>query len=50
MTLNLDYSIGKAKRLLGYQPRVDFREGIVAALDEATGKSMHKNTAIAAAS
>ena len=33
MTLNLDFSIDKAKQLLGYQPRVDFREGIVRALD-----------------
>jgi nucleoside-diphosphate-sugar epimerase len=39
MTLNLDFSIAKAKRLLGYQPRVDFREGIVAALDDVTGKT-----------
>jgi nucleoside-diphosphate-sugar epimerase len=39
MTLNLDFSIARAKRMLGYQPRVDFREGIVAALDELTGKS-----------
>jgi nucleoside-diphosphate-sugar epimerase len=38
MTLNLDFSIAKAKRVLGYQPRVDFRDGIVAALDYATGK------------
>jgi nucleoside-diphosphate-sugar epimerase len=38
MTLNLDYSIAKAKRVLGYQPRVDFREGILAALDDLTGK------------
>jgi nucleoside-diphosphate-sugar epimerase len=39
LTLNLDFSIAKAKRLLGYQPRVDFRDGIVAALEYATGKS-----------
>jgi nucleoside-diphosphate-sugar epimerase len=32
MTLNLDYSIGKAKRILGYKPRVDFQEGIKEAL------------------
>ncbi|MEX2171886.1 MAG: NAD-dependent epimerase/dehydratase family protein [Pirellulales bacterium] len=38
MTLNLDFSIAKAKRLLGYQPRVDFREGIVEALEYATKK------------
>ncbi|MEX0586500.1 MAG: NAD-dependent epimerase/dehydratase family protein [Pirellulales bacterium] len=39
MTLNLDYSIAKAKRILDYQPRVDFREGIMAALDDLTGKA-----------
>ncbi len=40
LTLNLDFCIAKAKRVLGYRPRVDFREGIVAALDEATGKGV----------
>jgi nucleoside-diphosphate-sugar epimerase len=39
LTLNLDFSIAKAKRLLGYRPRVDFHDGIVAALDYATGKT-----------
>ncbi|MCO6043898.1 NAD-dependent epimerase/dehydratase family protein [Aeoliella sp. ICT_H6.2] len=38
MTLNLDYSIAKAKRVLGYEPQVDFREGILEALDDLTGK------------
>jgi nucleoside-diphosphate-sugar epimerase len=38
MTLNLDYSIAKAKRELGYRPRIDFRDGIVEALDALTGK------------
>lgn len=38
MTLNLDYSIAKAKRVLGYQPKVDFRQGIHEALDDLTGK------------
>jgi len=28
----LDYSIDKAKRILGYRPDIDFREGIQAAL------------------
>ncbi len=28
MALNLDYSIAKAERVLGYRPRVDFREGM----------------------
>jgi nucleoside-diphosphate-sugar epimerase len=39
MALNLDFSIEKAKRELGYQPRVDFQEGMIEALDWATGKS-----------
>jgi len=36
LTLNLDFSIEKAKRVLGYQPRVDFREGIKESLDSMT--------------
>ncbi len=28
MALNLDFSIEKAQKILGYQPRVDFQEGI----------------------
>lgn len=39
MTLNLDFSIAKAKRVLGYQPAVDFQDGMREALDWATGKS-----------
>lgn len=42
LTQNLDYSIAKAKRVLGYRPRVDFHEGIVPALDYATGKSVRR--------
>ena len=38
LTQNLDYSIAKAKRVLGYQPRVDFQDGIVSTLDAMTGK------------
>jgi nucleoside-diphosphate-sugar epimerase len=49
MTLNLDYSIAKAKRMLGYQPLVDFRDGIDAALDDLTGKKSQPS-AVAAAS
>ncbi|MBX3441259.1 MAG: NAD-dependent epimerase/dehydratase family protein [Planctomyces sp.] len=30
--LNLDFSIDKAKRVLGYNPRVDFQQGIVDAM------------------
>jgi nucleoside-diphosphate-sugar epimerase len=50
MTLNLDFSIAKAKRMLGYRPRVDFRDGIVAALDYTTGKSRGEREAAAATS
>lgn len=39
MTLNLDYSIAKAKQVLGYAPQTDFREGILEALDDLTGKN-----------
>ena len=38
MTLNLAYSIDKAKRELGYCPKVDFQDGIKIALDWITGK------------
>ncbi|EMB18706.1 NAD-dependent epimerase/dehydratase family protein [Rhodopirellula europaea] len=41
MTLNLDFSIEKAKRLLGYQPRIDFREGIQDALKWAAENASH---------
>jgi nucleoside-diphosphate-sugar epimerase len=37
MTLNLDFSIVRAKEELGYQPRVDFQVGIRRALDSITG-------------
>jgi nucleoside-diphosphate-sugar epimerase len=39
MTLNLDYSIDKAKRMLGYKPTVDFQDGIKIAMDWITGKT-----------
>jgi nucleoside-diphosphate-sugar epimerase len=42
MTLNLDYSIAKAKRVLGYSPQVDFRDGIRVALDDLVGKSRRR--------
>jgi nucleoside-diphosphate-sugar epimerase len=48
MTLNLDFSIAKAKRVLGYRPRVDFRDGITAALDYATGKTVDRRETVAA--
>jgi nucleoside-diphosphate-sugar epimerase len=39
LALNLDFSIDKAKRDLGYRPQVDFQEGMNEALDWATGKT-----------
>jgi nucleoside-diphosphate-sugar epimerase len=46
LTLNLDYSIEKARAQLGYDPRVDFREGIQTALawldSQATVHAAHK--------
>jgi nucleoside-diphosphate-sugar epimerase len=48
LTQNLDYSIAKAKRVLGYRPRVDFRDGIIAALDYLTGKSAARAPLVAA--
>lgn len=48
MTLNLDYSIAKAKRVLGYEPQVDFHEGMIEALDDLTGKHKAAQAAPAA--
>lgn len=39
LTLNLDYSIAKAKQMLGYRPGVDFQDGIREALDWATKRA-----------
>ena len=39
MTLNLDYSIAKAQRLLGFNPWVDFRDGMRLAMDWQSGHS-----------
>ena len=39
MAINLDYSIEKAKKVLGYQPKVDFKQGMIEALDWGTGKN-----------
>jgi nucleoside-diphosphate-sugar epimerase len=36
LTLNLDYSIDKARSVLGYQGSVDFQQGMKEALDAAT--------------
>ena len=44
LTQNLDFSIAKAKRVLGYRPQVDFQDGIVATLDALTGKSVARKT------
>lgn len=43
MTLNLDFSIDKAKRILGYQPRIDFQEGIRDALDWLASRNLLPN-------
>jgi len=48
LTQNLDFSIAKAKRVLGYRPRVDFQDGIIAALDDLTGKRREREPAAAA--
>jgi nucleoside-diphosphate-sugar epimerase len=40
LTLNLDFSIDKARQRLGYRPRVDFQEGIRHALDWARAEKM----------
>lgn len=48
LTQNLDFSIAKAKRVLGYRPRIDFHEGIVGALDYLTGKKTTQAPAAAA--
>ena len=37
MAINLDFSIDKAISVLGYEPRVDFKDGMKEALDWATG-------------
>lgn len=37
LTLNLDFSIDKAKQRLGYAPRIDFEDGIREALESLTG-------------
>lgn len=39
MTLNLDFSIAKAQRVLGYKPQVDFQDGIRETLDWLEGKA-----------
>ncbi len=48
MTINLDYSIEKAKEVLGYQPKVDFKQGMIKALDWATGKNTQLSSSISA--
>jgi nucleoside-diphosphate-sugar epimerase len=47
LALNLDYSIAKAKQKLGYQPKVDFQDGMRLALEWLTseglaGKGSHR--------
>jgi nucleoside-diphosphate-sugar epimerase len=40
LTLNLDFSIRKAKETLGYQPQVDFRQGMKTALQWAESEDL----------
>lgn len=40
LTLNLDFSIAKAKEKLGYDPQVDFKEGMKTALDWAASENL----------
>jgi len=48
MTQNLDFSIAKAKRMLGYQGRFDYSERVPYAIDHLTGaKEIDKEPAVA---
>jgi nucleoside-diphosphate-sugar epimerase len=40
LTLNLDFSIAKAKQKLGYQPQIDFTDGMKTALDWAKSENL----------
>lgn len=44
LTLNLDFSIDKAKQKLGYQPKVDFTDGMRTALDWAAKENLIPKT------
>ncbi len=44
MTKNLDFSIEKAERVLGYRPAVDFREGMLEALRDAAPASQSSSS------
>ncbi|MCH7729275.1 MAG: hypothetical protein IH991_22760 [Planctomycetes bacterium] len=46
MAVNLDYSIEKAKSLLGYKSKVDFKDGMIEALDWATGKNRELSSSV----
>ena len=45
LTLNLDFSIEKAKSVLGYQPQVDFQDGIRTSLEWAATEGLIPDTA-----
>jgi nucleoside-diphosphate-sugar epimerase len=47
LTLNLDFSIDKAREKLGYQPQVDFKEGMRESLDWHAGQTPSDVTASA---
>jgi nucleoside-diphosphate-sugar epimerase len=46
MAVNLDFSIEKAKSLLGYKSKVDFKDGMIEALDWATGKNHESSSSV----
>ena len=45
LAVNLDFSIAKAQAKLGYQPQIDFREGMKTALDWAASQGLITQTA-----
>jgi len=48
LTLNLDFSIQKAKTVLGFHPKVDFQDGIQNALEEYISSNLSYPDAAAA--
>ena len=48
LTFNLDFSIQKAKTILGYQPKVDFQDGIQETLEDYCSSNLSRQGAVAA--
>ncbi len=46
LAVNLDFSIAKAQKKLGYQPQIDFREGMKTALDWAASQGLITKPAV----